>query len=155
MAWSLSEPIRIVVPGPPTAWQRAGHRIAKAKSGALFVQSYTQTKTREAQTDIKVIAHETMKGRAPINGPIDLRFAAFLPVPASWSKKKTQDALADRVRPTTKPDFDNYSRMIDALKQIVWTDDSRVTDAGVFKRYSATPKLVIEVRALTWTDAPD
>ena len=151
MPWLASDPIRIVIPGPPKAWQRAGHRIAKGKTGKLFVQSYTKTETREAQTDIKVWAYQAMKGRTIIDGPIDLRFAAYLPVPASWSRKKQAAALADQIRPISKPDFDNYSRMIDALKAIVWSDDSRVTDSGIFKRYSDKPRLVIEVRALTWS----
>lgn len=151
MTWSLGEPIKIVIPGPPRAWQRAGHRVATAKSGKHYVHSYTKNETRDAQNNIKDFAQKAMNGRPPLDGPIDLRFVAFLPVPDSWSNKKKAAALADQIRPTTKPDFDNYSRMIDALKAIVWVDDSRVTDGFTWKRYSLQPRLVIEVRLLTWT----
>jgi len=152
MPWVASEPIKIVVPGPPRAWQRAGHRIAKSKSGRLFVHSYTKTETREEQNNIKFFAMKAMDGRPPIDAAIELRFVAYVPVPESWSKKKKAAALADQIRPTPKPDFDNYSRMIDALKGLIWVDDSRVTDAAIGKRYSSTPRLVIEVRSLTWQD---
>lgn len=147
--WQLSDPIRIVIPGPPRPWERAGHRIIAPKGKRAFVGSYTPTATRNEQSVVRQIAHMAMAGMPPIEGPVDLRFAAFMPVPASWSNRKRAAALADRIRPTPKPDFDNLLKLAsDAFKEIVWRDDSQVTDQAFWKRYSDQPRLVIEVRAM-------
>lgn len=153
MPWTTGEPIRIVVVGPPKAWERAGHRIVDKKDGGRFVSTFTPTKMRREQDYIRSIAAKAMGNKAPLDGPIDLRVVAYMPVPASWSKKKQTAALADQIRPIGKPDFDNLIKSLcDAFKHVVWTDDSRVTDpAGPWKRYSSQPRLVIEVRLLTWT----
>ncbi len=71
-----------------------------------------------------------------------------MPIPASFSKRKRLDAIERRLRPTTKPDWDNIAKTIDALNKVVWPDDAAVVDAVVRKFYSEKPALVIVVRAL-------
>lgn len=107
---------------------------------------------RREQNNIRWAAREVMGNALPLDGPIDLRVVAYMPIPASWSNRKRAAALADQIRPIGKPDFDNLMKgLCDAFKQIVWTDDSRVTDpAGPWKRYSDRPRLHIEVRLLTF-----
>lgn len=153
MPWVAGEPIKITIPGPPKAWERAGHRIVTTRTGQQFVSSYTPTQTRHEQSFIRAEACKAMGDRPLIDGPIDLRVVAYMPVPQSWSNKKRVAALADQIRPTSKPDFDNLMKSLcDALKGVVWVDDSRVTDpAGPWKRFSSKPRLVVEIRALTWT----
>ncbi len=146
--WRRSLPIRIVVPGAPKAWERAGHRIARKRDGRQFVSSYTPAQTRREQSNIRAFAHKAMDDRPPLTGPIELRFVAYMPIAASWSKKKQADALADRIRPTGTPDLDNCMKQVDSFKELVWRDDAQVTDAMLWKRYSDRPRLVIEVYAL-------
>lgn len=152
MPWSLGEPIKIIVPGVPKAWERSGARVATSKSGKAFVSHFTPTPMRREQNNIRWAAREVMGNALPLDGPIDLRVVAYMPIPASWSNRKRAAALADQIRPIGKPDFDNLMKgLCDAFKQIVWTDDSRVTDpAGPWKRYSDRPRLHIEVRLLTF-----
>lgn len=151
MPWVLSDPIRIVVPGPPKAWQRAGHRIVTARDGRQFVSSFTQSQTRLAQANVRSIAYAAMGDRAPLTGAIDCRIVAYMPIPESWSKRKKAAALADQIRPTGKPDRDNLEKLVaDAFKEVVWRDDSQITDGPTWKRYADKPRLVIEVRELTW-----
>jgi Holliday junction resolvase RusA-like endonuclease len=152
MAWLASDPIRIVVPGPPKALERNRHRIVKKRDGSQFVANYLPAKSRAEQSSIRKFAWEAMGNKQPIDGAADLRVVAYMPVPASWSSKKRASALADRILPTGRPDFDNIVKNVcDAFKEIVWRDDTLVTDAAVFLRYSTMPRLVIEVRQLTWT----
>jgi len=153
MAWLASDPIKIIVPGPPKAWERAGHRIVDKKDGGRFVSTFTPSKMRHEQSFIRSLAHTAMGNRAPLDGAIDLRVVAYMPIAASWSKRKQAAALADEIRPTGKPDFDNLIKSLcDAIKGVVWHDDSQVTDpAGPWKRFSDRPRLVIEIRQLTWT----
>lgn len=49
----------------------------------------------------------------------------------------------------TKPDADNYLKGVkDALKGIIWKDDSQVVDAFVRKRYSARPRIEVKIKEL-------
>lgn len=151
MAWVHGESIRIIVPGPPKALERNRHRIVKKRDGSQFVANYLPSQSAKEQSTIRKIAYEIMDGRPPIDGSIDLRVAAYMPVPASWSKRKRADALADCVRPTGRPDADNILKLCsDAFKEIVIRDDALIVDVAIFKRYSDRPRLVIEVRPLVW-----
>ena len=139
--------VRILVPGVPKAWQRAGHRIARTHDGKQFVSSFTPAQTRSEQGAMKLFAQRAMEGRPPIEGPIDLRLCAYMPIPRSWSKSKQLMARTGFLLPTGKPDFDNLAKNCgDALTGIVWRDDAQVTDAACWKRYSDQPRLLIEVR---------
>lgn len=151
MPWVASEPIRILVPGPPKALERNRHRIVNTKSGNQFVANYLPAKSRAESSAIRRFAFDAMGGRAPIEGPIELRFAAYLPIAASWSKRKREDALADRIRPAHGMDADNILKLLsDSFKELVWRDDRQVTEIHGGKRYSDRPRLSIEVRSLTW-----
>jgi Holliday junction resolvase RusA-like endonuclease len=138
--------VRIVIPGVPKAWERAGHRIARTGDGKQFVSTYTPAQTRSEQGAMKLFANRAMEGRPPLDGAIDLRLCAFMPVPRSWSGRKQQAALSGEIRPTGKPDADNLLKQVDALTGIVFRDDAQITEATVWKRYSDQPRMVIEVR---------
>nr|WP_082786584.1 RusA family crossover junction endodeoxyribonuclease [Sporosarcina psychrophila] len=51
------------------------------------------------------------------------------------------------LRPTTKPDVDNYVKAIkDGLIKVIWQDDSQVVDLKVRKFYSLSPKVVVCIK---------
>lgn len=59
--------------------------------------------------------------------PCTLVVTAVMPIPSSWSVKRTQEALAGQIKHTVKPDWDNLGKGIsDALNDIAWKDDSQV-----------------------------
>lgn len=146
--WQPGACIRIVVPGPPRALERNRHRIVTPHGKPAFVGTYLPAASRSEQAVMRAFAHKAMNDREPLTGAVDLRFVAFMPIPASWSQRKQADALADRIRPAGKPDIDNLLKMVDSFKEVVWRDDAQITDACLWKRYSDRPRLVIEVRAL-------
>lgn len=150
MPWIASDPIRIVIPGPPRALGRQRHRIVRPKNKPEFISNYMDTESANVQSIMRDFAFRQMDGRPLFEGPIDLRFVAYMPIAASWSQKKQRAAKADEIRPTGKPDFDNCVKMIDAFKKILWRDDGQVTDGWVLKRYSDRPRLVVEIRFLTF-----
>jgi Holliday junction resolvase RusA-like endonuclease len=93
-----------------------------------------------------------MGGRAPLDGTVDLRVVAFMPIPASWSQRKQAAALTDQIRPTGRPDADNILKAIcDAIQGVCIRDDTIITEASIWKRFSISPRIVVELRALTWT----
>lgn len=71
---------------------------------------------------------------------------AYYQVPKSWSKKKTEQALANEIKPTNSKDVDNIAKIIlDALNGVAFKDDHYVTDLEVKKRYSDIPRVEIEI----------
>jgi len=133
--------IIITIDGQPVAKGRA--RIAR--NGI----AYTPAKTRAFESHGRMAAQIAMEDRAPLAGAITATISAVLPVPKSWPKRKTADALTGRLRPTSKPDADNYAKAaLDACNGIVFADDSQVVDLVVRKLYGADPRLVIEVEEI-------
>jgi Holliday junction resolvase RusA-like endonuclease len=133
--------------GEPVGWQRAGVRIVKPKFGKQFATIYTPAETRKYERALALAAQVAARGKL-LAGPLRLVVTAFMPVPASWSRKKRDAALAGVVRPTVKPDWDNLGKMTDALKGVVWTDDAQVVDGRVLKFYDEKPRLRVEVSEL-------
>lgn len=82
-----------------------------------------------------------MEGREQLDGPLLVRVNAFMPIPKSLNKAKTAAAIIGELRPTTKPDVDNFAKVVDALNGIVWRDDSQVVQLTVAKHYSDRPRL--------------
>lgn len=152
MSWQHGEVIRITVPGQPKALEKHGSRIVTTRDKRQFISHYLPTKSAKEQSAVRWFASQAMAGRPPIDCPLELRFAAYIAVPASWSAKKQAAALADHLRPGTKPDLSNLVKQYeDAMNKLVYRDDSLITDCALFKRYSTKPRIVIELRPLTWT----
>ena len=124
------------VGGPPVAKGRP--RVLR--SGI----SYTPAKTKKYEAHVRLAASEAMGASPPYDGPLSVRVIASLLVPKSWSKKKTAAALGGEVRPTSRPDLDNYAKAaLDALNEIAWRDDSQVCQLFIEKRYAEYAELVI------------
>lgn len=131
--------------GEPVGWQRTGLRVVTPKGKKPFATIYTPAETRAYQRAVALAAKVAMKGQGPLAGPLRLLVIAFMPVPASWSGRKRDAALAGTLRPTVKPDYDNIIKQMDALKGIVWTDDVQVVDGRAVKLYAENPRLRIEI----------
>lgn len=141
--------IRIAVPGTPKPLERNRHRIVRPAGGLAFVSNYLPAKSRNEQAVIRDFAKQAMAWRIPFEGPIDLRVGVYLAIPVSWSAKKQEQAAIGLLRPAGRPDLDNYLKLCqDALKAIVWRDDSQVVDLFIGKRYSLRSELIIEVRPI-------
>ena len=90
-----------------------------------------------------------MDGRPPISVPVRAEITVDLPVPASWSGQRRDAALRGEIRPTVRPDADNYVKTgLDAIDAIVIADDSLVVDLVAIKRYAAVPALTITITPL-------
>jgi Holliday junction resolvase RusA-like endonuclease len=118
----------------------AGTAVAKARPRVTregFV--FTPANTRQ----------EAMVDRAPIAVPVRAEISVDLPVPQSWSAKRQAAALAGYIRPTSRPDTDNYVKAaLDAINGIVAADDCLVVELIAEKRYAAVPQLRIVVTPL-------
>jgi len=113
-----------------------------------YVHAYTPAKTVQFEKRLKDAALAVMGRRRPFEGALSVFVMAVYPVRDSWPKWKRRDALAQRFRPTTRPDVDNILKVLDALNSIVFVDDVQIVDAHIIKFYGAKPRLLIEIKPL-------
>jgi len=110
------------------------------------VTTYTPPKTQAYEDKVKLAAHAAMAGKQVFVDAVACVVELYAPIPQSWSKRRTQEALNGEMLPISKPDIDNVIKGIfDACNGIVWDDDSQVVELHIAKRYSANPRVAIEV----------
>lgn len=85
----------------------------------------------------------------PDQAQLDMRVMAFYQMPSSVSKKKRQQMLNQKIRPTKKPDADNILKVVaDSLNQIAYRDDAQIVDTQVRKFYSDRPRIEVLIRVV-------
>lgn len=137
--------VRIVLTGAPMAKER----VRVTKTG----HAYTPERTLNYEARLAHAAQIAMGGRPLLEGPLKAEVEIRMPVAASKPKKWQAAALAGSIRPTKKPDADNFAKVLDALNLIVWTDDSQVVDLHVTKIYHEAPAFIATVTELQPTGA--
>jgi Holliday junction resolvase RusA-like endonuclease len=111
--------------------------------------AYTPANTRRYEAHGRLAAQLAMDGKPPLAVPVRAEITVDLPVPASWSGKRRDAALCGDIRPTTRPDADNYVKAaLDAINAIVVADDSLVVDLVARKHYATVPALTIVITPL-------
>lgn len=139
--------VRIIVHGEPVAQGRPRffrHRgIVKAYDPPRSAK-YKSTIQKELQP---LIANKKFN---PFDGPCSLELRIYRSIPKSFNCKKQLAAANGEIRPTTRPDTDNYVKgILDALNGIVVKDDSQIVDIVAQKFYSDTPRIDVVVSELT------
>ena len=110
--------------------------------------AYTPERTVNYESRLALAAQQVMAGRALLDGPLSVDMVAYMPVAESKPKKWKLAALAGDIRPTKKPDWDNFGKVLDACNLVVWVDDSQIVEGRVRKFYSDQPRMEIHVRPL-------
>lgn len=133
--------ISFVVPGNPQGKGRP--RVGKVGGHARM---FTPQKTVAYENLIAMAGAEAMQGCAPLQGPVLLEMAMIHGVPASWSRKRREGALAGDIMPTVKCDADNCLKAVcDALNGVVWRDDTQVVNVMLTKRYGEVPGVKVRI----------
>lgn len=132
--------VQFTVYGEPVAQGRP-----RAANIAGHIRMYDPQKSRDYKDYVRLAASQHAP-RKLAEGPLRLRVNVFRPIPKSFSKKKAAQAEAGDLRPTSKPDADNYLKGVkDALKNVIWKDDSQVVEVTVGKWYSDRPRVEIQI----------
>ncbi len=135
------KPVSFVVPG-----EAVGKGRPRVSTIGGHARMFTPQKTANYETLIAMAAQQAMAGRELIGGPVLIEMKIMVSVAASWSKKKTAEALAGDVMPTKKPDADNVLKAIcDGINGIVFKDDVQVVNVSLSKRFSETPGVSVRV----------
>ena len=117
-----------------------------AKRGK-FVSTYTPTKTRDYESIIKDAAKQAMGSSEAVETPVTVAIYITVPIPSSYSKKRTEACLSGSERPTKKPDADNVFKSIsDGMNGIVYKDDCQIVGINVKKVYSSVAGVDVMVR---------
>jgi Holliday junction resolvase RusA-like endonuclease len=137
----MREPITIVIDG--TAVPKGRPRMTRRGI------TYTPSATRKYEAHGRLAAQLAMDGRPPIVAPARMIAHIELPIPSSWSQRRQAAALAGDIRPTSRPDLDNYLKAaLDAINGIVVADDSLIVEFDARKRYGLDPKVVLTITPL-------
>lgn len=133
--------IAFTVYGEPVAQGRP--RLATINGHA---RAYDPKKSRDYKDYVKLAAAAHAPA-ALLEGALCIAVKVFRPIPKSFSKKKVAEAERGQIRPTSKPDADNYVKGIkDALNTVIWKDDSQIVDMHVTKWYSQRPRVEVEIK---------
>ena len=133
--------IEFTIPGQPQGKGRA--RVGSINGHARM---FTPQKTVAYEGLIAHAAQQAMAGLPLFDGAVRLMLAIDCQIPASWSVRKQNAALAGDLFPTTKPDADNVLKAVcDGLNGVAWRDDVQVIDCVIRKRYSATPCVRVQI----------
>lgn len=112
------------------------------------MRSVTPEKTRSYE-DLIRWSYAAAGGRFYGNKYIEVSITAFYPIPQSWAKKKKQEAQANIIRPTTKPDADNCIKIVlDALNGVAYYDDKQVVSVSCKKFYAELGSLQVTIREI-------
>lgn len=135
--------IEFEVPGEPVAQGRP-------RFNSRTKTAHDPQKSRNYK---KLVSMYARRSKPPdmLIGPLTVQIDIFKTPPKAISNvKKNQTALQNEtLRPTTKPDVDNYAKGVkDACNGIVWKDDSQVVELFVRKFYSLNPRVVVKVREI-------
>ena len=112
-----------------------------------FVSTYSPKTTVDYESKVSESAKLAMGASEPLETPVGAYVYITLPVPASYSKKRTQACLSGQERPTKKSDIDNYCKAIfDGMNGIVFVDDSLVVSLHATKVYGTIGMVEVMVK---------
>jgi Holliday junction resolvase RusA-like endonuclease len=113
-----------------------------------FVSTYTPTETRDYEMSIKEsFLVECADSERFFNGEqLAMELQIYQAIPKSVSKKKAQEMLDDKVKPTKKPDIDNILKSVcDSLNKVAYTDDTQIVEMRIQKHYAENSYMVVKL----------
>jgi Holliday junction resolvase RusA-like endonuclease len=82
----------------------------------------------------------------PTDNPVYVECRAFFQIPKTMPKWKKVIAETEELPYEKIPDADNlFKNVADALQRIAYTNDARVTDMLIKKRYSLRPRMEVTI----------
>ena len=112
-----------------------------------FVSTYSPKTTVDYESKVSEAAKQAMGPAEPLETPLAAYIYITLPIPASYSKKRTAACLAGQERPTKRSDIDNYCKAIfDGMNGVVFVDDSQVVSLHSTKRYGSVGMVEVLVK---------
>lgn len=119
---------------------------ARPRMNTYTGRAYTPTKTKNYEYLVRQLFVYKYPNFKPLESRLKLKIIAYFELPKARSKLKEAEMLANIISPTKKPDIDNITKIIlDALNKFAYKDDSQITEMSVTKKYSRTPKVIVQI----------
>lgn len=124
--------ISFVIPGPP-------YGQARARKGKYNM--YDPASNTEYKAKVKAKYLEARGLIDPVDGPVRLLVMAYVAIPKSALRKRTEDKIKEGEICLCKPDTDNITKIImDGLNGVAYKDDSQVFSECCERYYSKNPR---------------
>jgi len=106
---------------------------------------FTPAATRKFEKMVKTKA--STLNFTPYTCPVMVNVAIIEPVPQSFSKVKTEAALAGYITPQVGDTDNKFKAITDALNGVAYIDDKQVSSFHVHRRYgrTATGEIIVHV----------
>jgi Holliday junction resolvase RusA-like endonuclease len=138
----MSISIMFTVYGTPTPKGRP-----RFSTRGKFPVAYTPEKTKTYEAEVGMMAKAAMGASKALEGALEAFIYVTFPVPASYSKKRTEACLNETEKHTKKPDLDNVVKsVIDGMDKIVFDNDSQIMSIHATKVYGEIAKVEVLVR---------
>ena len=112
-----------------------------------FITTYTPKKTLNFEELVRKHASEAMGPTQILETPVWVALYFKLPIPQSYSKKRSEACLKGLEKPIKRPDLDNLIKsVLDGMNGVVFKDDSQITVLHCTKVYSNVPGVNILVK---------
>lgn len=135
--------MKIIIPGNPEPQLRP--RATRMGKG---IRLYDPKKTTDYKHHVRMNASNQWKLGALV-GAIKVTLTIYRKIQKSTTKRDLPLKKSGSIRPTVKPDVDNYTKgILDALNGVAWSDDSQVVTLIAHKYYSDEPRVEIEIEEL-------
>jgi len=141
--------LKFVVPGEPRGKGRP-RAVAFRPKGRPYLRArmYPDEKTVNFEALVAGAFASAYPYQVPIDGPVQILVDAFFAIPASASKTKRAAMIAEKIRPTKKPDAVNILAAVsDALKGLAYRDDAQHTDAFCRRYFAERPRTEVTILA--------
>lgn len=147
--------ISFIVPGEVRGWGRAGARIIRPKDPGkkAFISHFTKAETRNYEARIATYAMQAKAKHgwnmriAATDMVLRMDVIAFIPIPASWPKKKI--AAMDGKYSNHRIDADNiYKAVADACQKLLYDDDKMlalITSSKIWVADPAQERLLVRI----------
>ena len=117
-----------------------------ARMGNL-VRTYNEKKTTDYEDIVRFHTLTAMGSTDPLETPVAVYLYFKLPIPQSYSKKRTEACLSGLERPLKKPDLDNMAKsVLDGMNGVAFRDDCQIVSLHCTKTYAAEPGVDILVK---------
>lgn len=139
--------LQFTVPGdPPVAKRPRASRIRNRDTGAVVgirVHAADADDQRSMRSEVRLLMPND---HIPFAGEVELHLGVFRPMLSGWAPYKQLLAELGYIRPDRRPDYDNYAKLLtDAMRGVVFVDDSLVVVGDVSLMYSRRPRLEVVV----------
>lgn len=124
------------------------HSLPKAQKQTKFARGHTYDPSKKEK---ELVRWQIMPyaPKQPFEGAVEVDITFFMPIPKGTSCVLMKQMINNVMYHVKRPDIDNLSYLVvNAMKGLIYDDDSQIVDLHLHKRFSETPKTVVKIMEL-------